>query len=626
MTRFNALPCIRQRLRQASWMTRILPGFTVIGLVALARALGLFQTAELRTLDTFLRRRPAEPKDERILIVGIDEADIQRLGTYPIPDQALADLLQALTEDSPRAIGIDIYRDLAIEPGQQALAEVLSTNSDIVGIEQIVGEPVNPPPSLPPEQVGFIDFPLDPDGFVRRTYLGTLPSLSAPEPDRFRFSFAFKLAKLYLDKEGVTIENGLHNPNNLRFGDTEFFQLQPRSGSYINASSAGLQSLIDPRSGETPFDIVSMREVMGGAIDESLVRDRVVLIGITSLTVKDLVNSAAVNSSNPGLVYGVEMHAHITSQILSTVLDNRPMLQVWSDVLEYLWIIVWGGIGIVLWSTIRRPAPYIVLAGFVAVGLVGFCFALLWLWGWWIPLVPALTAFAINGLVLVLPGFYVYDKTLRSRIDERQQVIERTYDAIHNGPLQTLATLRQQEDDFTPWASRKLEKLDQEIRTIYVRLLQESLPEEYQLQLGSQRVIDLRNPIKEVLYEVYTETLERDFPGFDTIRVCIPKFEPLRVAGISTDNRRALCRFLEEALCNVGKHAVHPKRLTVLCVLEGNENVIRVEDNGQPKAMVDSSGGRGSQQAHALAKRLRGEFRRWSDQSKTVCELRWPLS
>lgn len=620
----SALTAIWRRLFQGHWQRRLLPGATVIGLVVLARLLGVFQEAEWKALDIFLRWRPDEPQDERILIVGVDEADLQRLETYPIPDDILADLLQTLAQYEPRVIGIDILRDFPVGEGYEVLVETLETTPNIVGIEKIFGEPVEPPPALPVEQVGFADLPLDADGFVRRTHLGTLPALDTHDPDRFRFSFALQLAEAYLAEEDLFLENGLKDDQAIRFGDTEFSRFRPNSGGYVNADSAGVQILIAPRSGTSPFEMVSMTDVIEGRVGAEQIRDRVVLIGITALSVKDVVNSAALDTNNPGLVYGVKMHAHITSQILSSVLDDRPILRTWHDGWEYFWIIFWGGAGIVLVRIVSRPAWYALLVGLVGLGLVGLSLALLWSGGWWIPVIPTLIVFAVNGLLL--PGFYLYDQTLRSRIEERQRVIESTYDTIHNGPLQTLALLLQQREQLDPSVSSKLDNLNQELRAIYTRLLEQSLPQQEQLQLGNQRVIDLRSPLKEVLYEVYAETITRDFPGFDSIKFQITKFEHLQADSLSSDEKRSLCRFLEEALCNVGKHANSPKRLTVICTATETENLIRVEDNGKNDPPFDNSlGGRGTQQAQALAKRLRGQFQRSICETGSSCELRWPI-
>ncbi|HEY9735290.1 MAG TPA: hypothetical protein V6D06_03375, partial [Trichocoleus sp.] len=325
---------------------------------------------------------------------------------------------------------------------------------------------------------------------------------------------------------------------------------------------------------------------------------------------------------------------------VSATLDGRPLLRAWPEGWEYLWIVAWGGVGMVLVRLLPSPSKYLLVIVLTGVGLTGLSFCLLWWGGWWLPVVPTLVAFALNGLVL--PGFYLYDQTLRSRIEERQRVIDQAYDAIHNGPLQTLAQVLRQEDDERTWDDTlpRLHHLNRELRDIYTMLLKESQPQSNHLYLDrGQRLLDLQSPLHEVLYEVYSQTLQREFPHFKTIRVHVVKFEPLEAPRLSPDDKRALCRFLEEALCNVGKHAKGVTRLTVTCLSDRGENLIRVQDNGQSEApplaaapltpaepMAPVLGGRGTQQAKQLAQRLRGQFvRSHLSPSGTCCELRWPV-
>lgn len=619
---------IWQRLLQASWQRRVVPGLTVIGLMVVLRLLGAFQGIEWKALDSFLRWRPAEATSDRILIVGINEADIQQIGTYPIPDGVLAALITELQQHQPRAIGLDLFRDLPIEPGSTQLSRLMAASPQLFGIEKIISSPVLPPPALPPEQVGFNDFALDDDGFVRRAFMGAFPPPLHPEPDRFRLSFPLLLAEAYLAEADLSIENGRRNPENMRFGDTELSRFQPDTGGYVGADASGVQMLINARSGRSPFTVVSLSAVLAGEVEAALIRDRVVLIGVTSLSQKDLVNSGAVNTLNPGLVFGVEMHAHITSQVLSAVLDDRPAINVWPDPWEYLWIIGWGAIGMALVGIIARPAWYLLTVGLVGLGLFATSYVALWLGGWWLPVMPTLVAFTLNGLVL--PGFYLYDQTLRSRIAARQRVIEETYDAIHNGPLQSLALLLKQKADLDPTVQSQLADLNQELRTVYNRLQQESLPTAEQLHLGGGKVVDLRDALHEVLYEVYVATLKRDFPGFASLKFQVVKFEPMQETGLPGDDRRSLCRLLEEMLCNVGKHAVGAKRLTIACYATETENIIRVEDNGKgqptpPESTPNAAtGGRGTQQAQDLAHRLGGTYQRELTPKGAHFELRWP--
>lgn len=611
---------IGQRLAQVRWR-RILPGLSVIGLVLVARSLGLFETMEWKALDAFLRWRPAEPADERFLIVGVTDADIQQVGTYPIPDADLAALLQALSDHEPRAIGIDIYRDFPVNDGYDELVEVLAT-PNIFGIEKVLGTYLPPPPALPRDRIGFVDFPLDQDGFVRRAYLGTLPSADFPEPERFRFSLPLKLAEAYLAEAGLQLDNGVRDPRNMRFGDAELPRFIPGTGGYVGNAADGIQMLIYPRSGETPFDVVSMTAVLSGQVDDRLIRDRIVLIGITAFSVKDLINSAAVDTDNPGLVYGVKMQAQVASQIISAVLDERPMLWSWPAAGEVVWIVGWGTVGLLVISWRLPTLQHAAVTLGLSLLLVVLCLALLWSVGLWLPVVPTVMLFWL----LTLPGFFLYEVTLRSRIEERQRVIERTYDAIHNGPLQTLALLLKQKAALDDAVGHKLENLNHELRAIYTRLMQESLPQEDRLSLEGDHVIDLRGSLKESLYEVYTETLKRDFPGFQSLKFQVVKFEPLQTGKLTSDDKRSLCRFLEECLCNVGKHAVAPTRLTVICMATAQHNLIQVADNGQPAPLpLAADGGRGTQQAQALAQRLRGTFQRCHGETGTTCELTWPL-
>jgi CHASE2 domain-containing sensor protein len=73
--------------------------------------------------------------DERIAIVGITEEDIQRAKTYPIPDREIADLLKRLQDYQPIAIGLDIVRDILVEPGHAELTSVFRSSKNAIGVE-----------------------------------------------------------------------------------------------------------------------------------------------------------------------------------------------------------------------------------------------------------------------------------------------------------------------------------------------------------------------------------------------------------------------------------------------------------------------------------------------------------
>ena len=90
-------------------------------LIALISGMGVLQNSEWSALDLFFRWRHREPPDSRIVVVTISDEDITKIGTWPIPDQLLAKALKNLQAQKPRVIGLDLYRDLPVDPGHQSL-------------------------------------------------------------------------------------------------------------------------------------------------------------------------------------------------------------------------------------------------------------------------------------------------------------------------------------------------------------------------------------------------------------------------------------------------------------------------------------------------------------------------
>ena len=132
--------------RRKRWTAGL--SFIMLGLMIVLREIGGLQSLEWGAFDVFVRLRPKAPIEPRITVVTVDESDIQALGQFPISDQVLAQLLTKLNQHQPRMIGLDIYRDLPVEPGHDALSQVLQNTSNIVGIEKVIGTPTPPPPSL----------------------------------------------------------------------------------------------------------------------------------------------------------------------------------------------------------------------------------------------------------------------------------------------------------------------------------------------------------------------------------------------------------------------------------------------------------------------------------------------
>ena len=619
----------------STWWRGSLPGLMVIVGVMMARLTGALQFLELVAFDRFLLLRPPEPMDERIVIVGITEEDIQRAKTYPIPDREIADLLKRLQAYKPIAIGLDIVRDMPVEPGHAELTSVFRSSKNAIGVEIALpdrnGFIVAPPPALRSEQVGFADAVLDADGYQRRSLLG------AHNPQqKYRFSFAIRLAESYLATRKIKLGDGIRDREAMRFGSIELTRVQPNSGGYVGADANGNQILLNVRSGKMPFRVLSLSQIKAGKVDPNWIRGKIVLIGIMSFSAKDLASSGAIAGINPGRIYGVEMQAHATSQIISAVLDGRPLIQVWGDDWETLWIAAWGLLGMSLGRFLRSPWKILLGLLIASISPIAICYGLILL-GWWVPIVPVLLVLVLNGAGLTAALFYRHEQELRLRLEERQFAIEQTFNAIHSGPLQTLVGILRtaQEQDPPPPFLPDLQRLSQELREVYGSVQRDAIADEPHLRMGSAIELALQAPLHELLYKVYSNTLEQELPYLQTIKFKIVQFDPLNTSHLRLEHKRGLCRFLEEALCNVGKHAIAATRLTVICAQEGDRQVIRVVDNGKGKLSDAESAiqdlntniqpsGLGTQLANNLAKQLGGTFRRYQNEPRgTVCELTW---
>ncbi len=397
-----------KRLRRKIWQWRgiWLGGTTVASAVLALRFAGLLQSWEWGALDQFFRWRPTQPTEKRILIVGINESDLQYLGRWPANDAVLAQLLKKLKAREPRAIGLDLYRDLPVPPGTEVLEQVFKTTPNLIGIEKKVADSQSnataPPPIL--KQLGQVaanDVVPDADGKIRRGVLFLTPESEPATP-----SLALRLAELYLKRQGIeatAAEEGF-----MKLGKALFVPFEANDGGYVRADAAGYQILLNFK-GAAPFERVSLRDVLEDRVPPSLVRDRIVLIGSVAPSLKDFFYTPYSTHvlSSPEQFTGVEIQAHLTSTILSAALEGRPLIQTWSEPLEVLWIFLWSSIGATLswavrsdssqkYSILRIAVGLVVSAG----GLIGGSYVL-FLSSWWIPVVPPLLALIGSATVII---------------------------------------------------------------------------------------------------------------------------------------------------------------------------------------------------------------------------------
>ncbi|MBN3911438.1 MAG: CHASE2 domain-containing protein [Nostoc sp. NMS1] len=612
------------------WSLAAPPGILVLVLVILIRLVGGMQPGEWMFLDTMLRLRPREKLDERVVIVGIDEKDIEWVKQYPVPDGKIAELLTKLETYKPLAIGLDIFKNVPVEPGGAQLGKVWQENTNIISIEKILPpKEISSIRSLPPEQIGFVDLLNDADSKNRRYLLYTTNPKNYKQD---KYSLALQLVIRYLKAKNIELETGKHDPNTIMIQGNELPRITDNFGGYvgINHRGGGLSILMNFRNSYQPFTVVSLRDILNKKNENvyaKLLRDRIVLVGNRNLSVGDIFYTSALPTLElKGQIYGVDYHAHVISQILGSVIDGRPMLHSWGDMGEYTWIVIWGFLPIIIGRFTQSVWRNLLSVGMAGACLFSYSYVMLWLWGIWIPVAPIFLILAVNGVGLSAFAFYRHDQFLRSQINERQNTIQHTFTLIHNGPLQTLAYgLKHIRDQDVPDKELlgQFEKLDREIREIGEFLKLETLTKEESLRLGSGLILELNRPLHDLLYEVYSSTLQRkNFEHFKTLKVKIRNFEPIDEKYLTMEHKREICLFLEEALCNVGKHAEGVKRVQATGVYGETEYNLCVKDNGSGiKSKLEN---KGTKHSKLLAKQLGGEFRRESlSPGGTICELSW---
>ena len=390
---------------------RALPTVLLTSLLVTAGVLGIrylggLQSCELQAFDQFLRWRPMESQDQRLLIVTITEDDlhlpeqVQRQGS--LSDLALTKLLQKLAPLQPREIGLDVYHDFPVNPTSVQLAADLKHQANLFAICKVSDPEGNYPEiapllNLPRDRQGFSDVVLDGDNVLRRhlVTMDPVPATACSTP----YALSTQLALQYLKVEGITPR---YTPQqNLQLGNQVFQRLHKHVGSYQQADTAGYQILLNYRltqSNLSPAPTVTLKDVLAGRIKPEDGRDRIILIGVTAPSSKDYLVTPYGQS-----IPGVFLQAQMVSQLISAVKDGRTPIGVWAGPTEILWIWGWAFLGGgLVWYCRSRPG-WLGLSGTALGTLTGLCF-----YGMtqsqWVPLVPTTLGFMLTsgGVALMM--------------------------------------------------------------------------------------------------------------------------------------------------------------------------------------------------------------------------------
>jgi len=392
-------------------------------MVALLRWLGGFQLLELMALDGFFQLRFPEAIDPRIVIVEITESDIQFIGQDPIPDRVIAEALTNISAQKPRVIGLDLYRNVAIGEGHDQLTRVFQTTPNLIGIEKIVDNPegsgsaISANPELAKaDRVAASDLLLDLDSRVRRGFLYLYPEQREPQE-----SFGLRLALIYLAQDNLHPTSG--DRDALQLHQATFPPLGPNFGGYIRTDAGGYQILLNLRRPDRSFRRVTLRSVLQGSLPPNLLTNKVVLIGFQSVSGDSFLTAYSRNwQGHAGLTSGVEIHANLTSQIISAALGDRPLMRSLPDWVEYSSIVIAGLISALIGMRLKIPLGFLSTGLTLTIAVFIICY-LAFLQGFWLPLVPLEVAIGASMLGLLLQKSQQH--ITLATVDELTQLLNR---------------------------------------------------------------------------------------------------------------------------------------------------------------------------------------------------------
>ena len=241
---------------------------------------------------------------------------------------------------------------------------------------------------------------VDSDHILRRQLL----FMSHPQGCQTKRSLAIQLAFHYLKKQGIQPQN--IPPDQIKLGNLILKPMGSDIGFYPKSDRQVYQIMLNYRLSEPIAPEVTFTQILNGEVDPNLVKDKLVLVGVNATSVKDEGHRTSYSPDQE--VRGLMIQAQMVSHLLSAVLDDRPLLTVWSKWIDALWIGFWtllGGVSVLL---ISHRTPIIITLGTATAVLYGVCWGL-FLVAMWVPFIPAL-------LGLVGSGVWVWRLQLNKKI------------------------------------------------------------------------------------------------------------------------------------------------------------------------------------------------------------------
>ena len=331
--------------------------------------------------DAYQKLLPRSRESAPAVIVAIDEDALDARGQWPWPRNVVADLIRAVARAGPAAVGVDL---LFVEPDRSApgadalLAEALRGHKVVLGIAGLDHRDRRsalPPQAAPVSQSSARELPL-------RRFEGHLQSrseidraaagrglLSVDSPDRVirRVPMVARVDQVLVPALSVEMVRVAAGMAALRIDDRGGERVSLLLGD--RAIPVQSDGTLRPYFGRhDPGRFVSAEEVLSGKAPPELLRDKLVLIGVTGLGLLDF-QATPLGERIPG----VEIHAQILEQIFDGVYLRRPT---GAALIEAALLAAAGLAFVVLVPRVRAGVSALLLAAallsYAIVGLLAF--------------------------------------------------------------------------------------------------------------------------------------------------------------------------------------------------------------------------------------------------------------
>lgn len=377
-----------------------LPLFLVL-LLQIAVMAGIFARPDMGLYDYCFRLRGTQDPGDKVVVVGIDQSSINRIGPLAWPRTVHAELLKKL--EQAKVVAFDLtfsseknteedqsFADAIAEHGKVILASKFWFEKDENGDTVQVFEPPLGKLMQGVAGLGFVNTPTDDDNVVRR--------ISTVDVNTFEVPFPSLGLAAAMEYEGLSPFDIELYPDSLKIG---------KNVIPLSKNNTAIPEFWGPSG---TFTTISYADIIDGTVSSDFFKDKIVLIGSITQEEHDTY-STPYTTSNMVLhgaleTPGVEIHA----SAIQSFLDNTWYQQV-NPYLNLLFLVL----AVILTALlVSGRGPWLGFAGTLIMTAVTIAVAYLcWKSSWWLNLAAPLAGVILTYVTVTAQDFIIAEMERR---------------------------------------------------------------------------------------------------------------------------------------------------------------------------------------------------------------------